>query len=298
MNEYDPAKDAHDSYYAAIEAKRVAGKLGDWSPGYILAPQQSMFGAQDVVGFGTPAFSVAALDRDLANAIIEEQHYSHRFVGSSRLHLGVSIDGRLVGVLQLGVAMNPQSMGSIMAGCTLYEYLELNRMWLHDDAPRNSESRAISYAIKYIRRKEPKVRFIQSFADERCGLSGTVYQAANFLYCGSHQGKFWEIDGEFYHDNVMTNINRAETPRGAFARANKHRAVFHSLKQYRYIYLMQPRFRSRLLLKVKPYPKEYHAARPEDERGTTPCEAGVTPAGRSKFIQPARVPEPTQEAFL
>lgn len=28
--EYDPAKDAHDSYYAAIEEKRARGSIGDW----------------------------------------------------------------------------------------------------------------------------------------------------------------------------------------------------------------------------------------------------------------------------
>lgn len=253
-------------------------------PGYITSAQQTMFGAQDVVGFGSEAFSVVELDRDLANSIIEENHYSGRFVASSRIHLGVSIGTRLVGVLQFGVAMNPQSMGSIMEGCGLYEYLELNRMWLHDDAPRNSESRAISYAIKYIRRKEPKIRFIQSFADERCGLSGTVYQAANFLYCGSHVGKFWELDGEFFHVSLVTDSRQATNPRAARLRSKLSSAVRHDLKQYRYVYLMQPRFRLRLLLKVQPYPKEY-AARPADERESIPCEAGVTPAGRSTTVQ-------------
>lgn len=283
MTKYDAQKDAHDSYFAAIEAKRERGDAAN----YILSAQGTMFGAREVVGFGTPAFNVAELDRDLANSIVEENHYSKRFVGSSRIHLGVSMDGRLVGVLQFGVAMNPQSMGSIMEGCTLYEYLELNRMWLHDDAPRNSESRAISYAIKYIRRKEPKIKFIQSFADERCGLSGTVYQAANFLYCGMHVGKFWELDGEYFHDSLVTDSRKTNNPRAARLRAAIERATFHNLKQYRYIYLMQPRFRSRLLLKVKPYPKEHHAARPVDERDTIPCEAGVTPAGRSSFPEVA-----------
>lgn len=282
-DDYDARKDAHDSYLVAIEAMRQAKAVKN-APGYVLSGQSTMFGSQDVVGFGAPDFSVSEIDRNLANSIIEENHYSRRSVASSRIHLGVSIDKKLVGILQFGVAMNPQSMGSIMDGCGLYEYLELNRMWLHDDAPRNSESRAISYAVKYIRRKEPKIKFIQSFADERCGLSGTVYQAANFLYCGSHIGKFWELDGEFYHDSIMTDSKKAETPRGRHLRANVSSATRHQLKQYRYIYLMQPRFRSRLLLKVFPYPKEYHAARPEDELASSQCEAGVTPAGRSTTL--------------
>ena len=242
--------------------------------GYLLSKQASLFGQRDVVGFGDDKFHVAEIDRDLANQIVEDNHYSRRFVASSRLHLGVVMDGEIVGVLQFGVAMNPASMGSIMDGCGLYEYLELNRMWLDDKAPRNSESRAISYAIKFIRRKEPAIKFIQSFADERCGLSGTVYQAANFLFCGSHIGKFWELDGEFFHDSIVTDSRKAETPRARQIIANIGRATRHNLKQYRYIYLMQPRFRSRLLLKVQPYPKEYHAVRSVD----APAPAGVSEA--------------------
>ena len=244
------------------------------SPQYIEGKQGALFGQAGVIGFGTPPFHIAEVDRDLANAIIEENHYSGRFVASSRLHLGVVMDGAIVGVLQFGVAMNPASMGSIMEGCGLYEYLELNRMWLDDKAPRNSESRAISYAIKYIRRKEPAIKFIQSFADERCGLSGTVYQAANFLYCGAHVGKFWELDGEFYHDSLVTDGRQTDNPRARKIRSGLEHAKRLDLKQYRYIYLMQPRFRSRLLLKVLPYPKEYHAVRSVD----APVPSGVSEA--------------------
>jgi adenine modification enzyme len=256
----------------------MTGGLRKATIGYLYSKQMAMFGEREVIGFGSNDFMVAVIDRDLANSIVAERHYSKRFVGSSRIHLGVSIDGELVGVLQFGVAMNPASMGRILQDCGLYEYLELNRMWLDDKAPRNSESRAISYAIKYIRKAEPKILFIQSFADERCGLNGTVYQAANFLYCGEHLGKFWELDGEFYHDSILTDSKKMDTPRGRHLRANAARAVLHRLRQFRYIYMMQPRFRSRLLLPVKPYPKPI-ATRPADE---------PVPAGAS-LVQPEGV---------
>ena len=82
--------------------------------------------------------------------------------------------------MQFGYAMTPHLMSKVVAGTGSTDYLELNRMWLDDAAPRNSESRALSYAIKYIRRACPRVRWIQSFADERCGGLGVVYQAAGF----------------------------------------------------------------------------------------------------------------------
>lgn len=38
MSDYDAAKDSHDSYFAAIEAKRLRGDTHGWDPA-----QQSMF---------------------------------------------------------------------------------------------------------------------------------------------------------------------------------------------------------------------------------------------------------------
>ena len=52
-------------------------------------------------------------------------------------------------------------------------------MWLDDKAKRNSESMAVSYSFKYLRGKFPKVKWVQSFADERCGGFGIVYQACS-----------------------------------------------------------------------------------------------------------------------
>ena len=61
---------------------------------------------------------------------------------------------------------------------------------------RNSESMAISYSIKYIKGKLKTIKWIQSFADERCGGLGIVYQACSFRYYGEHTSSFWELDGE------------------------------------------------------------------------------------------------------
>jgi hypothetical protein len=64
--------------------------------------------------------------------------------------------------------MNPASQKSVVSDTEIDEYLELNRMRLDDKAPKNSESKAVGYSIKYIKRKYPKIKWIQSFADERC----------------------------------------------------------------------------------------------------------------------------------
>ena len=75
-------------------------------------------------------------------------------------------------------------------------------MWLADSAPRDSESRALAHSFRYIRRALPRIRWIQSFADQRCGGWGVVYRASGFLYPGCHRTRFYELDGEYCHETM------------------------------------------------------------------------------------------------
>lgn len=252
------------------------------APAYIWSNQLALFGESYVVGFGADDFFVREIHRDQANAIIRRNHYSKKVFATSVVHLGVFIGGEMLGVLQFGCAMNPASQEGVVAGTAQDEYLELNRMWLDDFAPRNSESRAISYAVKYLRRARPKIRWIQSFADERCGLHGTVYQAANFVYCGEHASIFWELDGEFYHNIIATAKDVSKTgPAGPHLQKNLNRATRHELRQFRYVFFMAPRFAKGLKLAVKDYPKPDYATRPADEQGAPLCEPEASSGGRS-----------------
>lgn len=172
--------------------------------GFIIGNQISLFGHQDVIGFGSSNFCVKKIERNIANKIIIENHYSKKYYNLSYLHLGVFVNDKLLGVLQYGYAMNPASQSSVVANTKIDEYMELNRMWLSDVATKNSETMALSYSIKLIKKIYPKIKWIQSFADERCGGYGIVYQAANFLFYGEHQSKFWELDDVVYHNIQMT----------------------------------------------------------------------------------------------
>ncbi|WCT75059.1 hypothetical protein PQ455_07540 [Sphingomonas naphthae] len=239
----------------------VGGAAGE-PAGYLFDPAD-LTGRREAIGFGEADFHVRLLDREIANGIVIAHHYSRRVYRASTLHLGVWIGGHLLGVLQYGYAMNPASAGSVVTGTAMNEYLELNRMWLADEAPRNSESRALAYSIRFIRRARPAVKWLQSFADERCGLFGTVYQAAGFTFHGEHLGRFWELDGEWYHDSLMTNGRTATSPRAAHLRANRDRATKHLLRQFRYLRFLKPRFAKGCRYPVKPFPKpDYRGAEP------------------------------------
>ena len=223
--------------------------------GYICG-QGELWGQSDVIGFGSSSFNVTEMSRNKANRIIKDNHYSHKFYNASYIHLGVELDGKLVGVLQYGYAMNPASMDGVVAGTKIDEYLELNRMWFCDDSPPNAKTMAISYSIKYIKRKYPKIAWVQSFADERCGKLGIVYQAANFIYCGEHTSVFWELNGVVYHNSLMTR-NPDLSKSAAYIQKNKDSATPSQYRQFRYLYFIKRGVKKNLRLGILPYPKHY-----------------------------------------
>lgn len=219
----------------------------------------SMFGSREIIGFGNDEFQIKEIDRDLANTTIKKNHYSKKVYNATYIHLGVFMNDDFVGVLQYGYAMNPASCGSVVEGTEMNQYLELNRMWLSDTAPRNSESKALSYSFKYIRGKFPKIKWIQSFADERCGGFGIVYQACSFSFYGEHTSSFWELDGETFHNSIKTSEKAG--PRGYKLLndpENADRIQHHTLRQFRYIKFLDQRWKKRCLLTEKPYLKHYN----------------------------------------
>ncbi|MGQ9370540.1 Mom family adenine methylcarbamoylation protein [Azospirillum sp. A39] len=207
-----------------------------------------------IVGFGDAQFQVRAIARETAAAMIKAHHYSRRVVANSYVHLGVFHRGVLSGALQYGYAMNPASGRNVVAGTGNRDYLELNRMWLSDAVPRNGESMAIAFSVKYIKKILPAVAWIQSFADERCGRWGVVYQACNFLYCGFHRSTFYELDGVWYH-KILATCRSRQGVRSAYLQANLDRARPHVFRQFRYVLFLRPAARRRLCLSVLPYPK-------------------------------------------
>jgi adenine modification enzyme len=235
--------------------------------GLIYSDQLSMFGNRDIIGYSNGNIYVKEMNKNESNNIIIKNHYSHKVAGfaTTYIYLAVYMNDidNILGTLQFGFSMNPASAKNIVSGTGIYEHLELNRMWIDDIAGKNSESQAISCAIKYIKHKHPKIKWIQSFADERCGCFGIVYQACSFNYYGEHNNIFWYLDGIAYHNIGMTLSQDSERYKrnqgGArYLQENKDRAERVELRQFRYIKFLDKSWKKKCLLKEMPYPKYYN----------------------------------------
>lgn len=121
--------------------------------------------------------SVMPMDSREARELAEERHYMHRKPPVSYAY-GLYRGGVPVGVVTFGV---PASRHLQEGACPSRPsaVLELNRLWVSDDMPQNSESYFVSRAL---RRLPPRV--IVSYADTTQGHMGYVYRALSFHYAG------------------------------------------------------------------------------------------------------------------
>ena len=86
--------------------------------------------------------------------------------------------------------------------------LELRRLCLIDDTPKNAESYFVSRTLKWLKVKS-NWEYVISYADPEQGHSGVIYKAANFTYGGvTGAGSQLEVDGEKYHIRTLTMLDR------------------------------------------------------------------------------------------
>jgi len=120
---------------------------------------------------------VAPCSPQLAATTVIEHHYLHRRPPISyafELQRGVTT----MGVCTYGV---PASRHMQISACPTRpdDVLELNRLWVHDDCPKNTESWFVSRTLNQL-----PPRIIVSYADTAEGHMGYIYRALSWHYAG------------------------------------------------------------------------------------------------------------------
>lgn len=125
----------------------------------------------------TTQLSVGSIDTKLAAALVIENHYLHRRPPISH-SFGLYESGSVVGVITFGT---PASRHLQVGACPSdpSKVIELNRLWVSDEMPSNTESWFVSRALRAM-----PPRIVVSYADTAHGHTGYVYRALNFHYAG------------------------------------------------------------------------------------------------------------------
>jgi hypothetical protein len=197
---------------------------------------------------------VKPITRTDADKVVTSCHYSGKVVPNSQLHFGVFLNGKCGGAMQFGPSMDKRKTMTIVQGTQWNGFLELNRMAFSEWLPRNSESRAISVAMRLIQKHYPHIDWIISFADAtQCG-DGTIYRASGFVLTGIKENKtiLKMPDGSIVADKTLNNSNYIIKGESA-GYWKKNGAVPLLGFQLRYLYFLNPEARKRLTVPIIPF---------------------------------------------
>lgn len=148
-------------------------------------------------------YNVRLVDRVTVRDFIEEHHYSHSINGlMSTYCFGMfDKDDVLVGAMIYGRF----AMANVWRkyGSSPESVIELRRLVLVDDTPRNAESYFIGATLRWLKRNT-SVQTVVSYADPNYGHSGVIYRATNFVHVGMTQpGKVVMWNGKKFHDKAI-----------------------------------------------------------------------------------------------
>jgi len=194
-------------------------------------------------------------------------HYSKKIPVNKLLKIGVWEDGEFVGVVIFGLGTSPHLHERYKLKNT--EVVELVRIALNKHhAP---VSRIIRVALIFLKKSNPLIRVVVSFADPRQNHHGGIYQATNWIYTGMSAMVI-----EFFYNNDW----RHKTD--IFKRINKDKIK--TLRQrkmngkHRYVMPLDSEMRKQIEPLRKPYPKRDKQAM----AGTTGTAEGQHLPSRSK----------------
>ena len=188
-------------------------------------------------------FDIKEISKEAALEMIQKYHYSNTLPRINKYFLGFFLEKKLVGVITLGWGTRPRhTIQRIFPSLDTKDYLEIGRMCMTEEMPRNSESQMLSQLVKWIRKNIPELKILFTWADGMLGKVGYVYQASNFIYAGYSDGEMYMKDGVKIHVRQMKSFLIPEghndvriTVRPTVEQMRKYNILHFKGKQYRYL---------------------------------------------------------------
>ena len=130
-----------------------------------------------------------------------------------------------------------------------------------------------------LKKKDPGLCILISYADANQGHLGDIYQAGNWIYTGvsARVPLFRDKSGKFIHDRACS-VSGYKRQFGAVKKVPKRENLIRidQLPKWRYFYALNDDMRKRILPLAKPYPKRA-ASETVDTPGDHSGKRGSTP---------------------
>ena len=194
-------------------------------------------------------------------------HYSKCLPSSlqKRVAIGAWENDEFIGVVVFGHGANPK-IGSPY-GLTINQCVELTRIALikHHITP---VSKIVKIALNFIKKSQPGIKLIVSYADQSQGHHGGVYQAGNWIYVGSMKG----VPSLFYKGKVW-HAKALRTSFPMLKHSDPSIKKIPSGDKHKYLMPLDDEMRAKIAPLAKPYPKRIKEQALEDHsnlEGATP----------------------------
>lgn len=236
-------------------------------------------------------FKIDWCEAEAVRFACETWHYSKSVPSGRLVRFGVWEGGAFRGVVVFGSGASPWLARQY--GLKRYEVAELVRVAL--DRHRTPVSRILSISVSLLRRWDPRLRLLVSFADPRVGHVGGIYQAAGWLYLGRSGETVMYFDpesGKFRHTrSVWAKKNLESLRRRRIALSpNEFAKVVCPGKHY-YALPLDPALRPTFEEIAKAYPKKGGGTSPEVLReggGSSTVERSASRREEAVRVRPRR----------
>jgi hypothetical protein len=116
---------------------------------------------------------------------VARHHYSKVMPKLNKVVMGLFQKDDLVGCITFGWGVRPKDTIRKLFPLDSKDYLEIGKLCMLDELPKNSESRFITAAMRFLKRLRPELKIVFTWADALWGKPGYIYQASNFLFGGA-----------------------------------------------------------------------------------------------------------------
>jgi hypothetical protein len=209
---------------------------------------------------------------DAARYACEHWHYSGCLPAGKLVKVGAWENGKFIGAVLFGRGANNRMAQAY--GLRQDQAAELVRVALCKHAA--PVSRIVALSIKFLKKSNPRLRLVVSFADQSQGHHGGIYQAGNWIYTGSGQpATFYKIKGKMTHPRTIGSAGYVQNLSGARQIDPRATAVLMPGK-HRYLMPFDTEMRSKILPLARPYPKRA-GSDTKDTPANLAGEGGSTP---------------------
>lgn len=135
----------------------------------------------------TPSLHFERCSLSDVSQFVRDHHYAHSHITAMPFCFRLVQNRILSGVCLFSmIAGNPKAAQVLKGFSDWRDYLELHRVVLLDEVPKNSESRFIGWCLRWLK-ANTQIKAIVTFADPAHGHSGIIYRASNWLYLGKQK---------------------------------------------------------------------------------------------------------------